>query len=141
MYLKAIHRLDKPANVTANFVGDNIYVEWNKPTYHPENVNYMLRVSHFPFTSHLDIKIDGNMTSYIFEVTSHRGQNFSVQLQSVSNDLKSHFTDPVFTHTSKSFFCCVLNVNTVTENHLPLISVGSNPARDFGFFHARKLSS
>jgi hypothetical protein len=28
-----------------------------------------------------------------------------------------------------------------TSNHLPLTAVGSNPDRDFGFFHVRKLSS
>jgi hypothetical protein len=27
------------------------------------------------------------------------------------------------------------------SNHLPLTAVGSNPNRNFGFFHVRKLSS
>jgi hypothetical protein len=26
------------------------------------------------------------------------------------------------------------------SNHLPLTAVGSNPDRDFGFFHVKKLS-
>jgi hypothetical protein len=29
----------------------------------------------------------------------------------------------------------------LTSNYLPLTAVGSNPDRDFGFFHVRKLSS
>jgi hypothetical protein len=29
----------------------------------------------------------------------------------------------------------------LTSNHLLLTAVGSNPYRDFGFFHVRKLSS
>jgi hypothetical protein len=29
----------------------------------------------------------------------------------------------------------------LTSNHLPLSTVGSNPDRDFGFFHVRKLST
>jgi hypothetical protein len=29
----------------------------------------------------------------------------------------------------------------LTSNHLPLFDVGSNLAKDFGFFHVRKLSS
>jgi hypothetical protein len=28
----------------------------------------------------------------------------------------------------------------LTSNHLPLTAVGSNPDRDYGFFHVRKLS-
>ena len=32
-------------------------------------------------------------------------------------------------------------LKSLTNNHLPLAYVGSIPARDFGFFHARKLSS
>jgi hypothetical protein len=29
----------------------------------------------------------------------------------------------------------------LTSNHLPLIAVGSNPCRDFGYFYVMKLSS
>jgi hypothetical protein len=32
-------------------------------------------------------------------------------------------------------------LRSLTSNHLPLTAVGSNPDRDFGFFHVRKLSS
>ena len=32
-------------------------------------------------------------------------------------------------------------LGTVTWNHLLRTAVGSNPVRDFGFFHMRKLSS
>jgi superfamily II DNA/RNA helicase len=32
-------------------------------------------------------------------------------------------------------------VSHITSNHLPLTAVGSNPDRDFGFYHVRKLSS
>jgi hypothetical protein len=32
-------------------------------------------------------------------------------------------------------------LRSLTSNHLPLTPVGSNPERDFGFFHVRKLSS
>jgi hypothetical protein len=32
-------------------------------------------------------------------------------------------------------------LRSLTSNHLPLTAVGSNPDRDFGFFHERKLSS
>jgi hypothetical protein len=31
-------------------------------------------------------------------------------------------------------------LRSLTSNHLPLTAVGSNPYRDFGFFHVRKLS-
>jgi hypothetical protein len=31
-------------------------------------------------------------------------------------------------------------LKSFTLNHLPLTAVGSNPDRDFGFFHVRKLS-
>jgi hypothetical protein len=41
---------------------------------------------------------------------------------------------------------CILGIDVIRltkrrGNHLPLTSVGSNPDRDFGFFHVRKLSS
>jgi hypothetical protein len=32
-------------------------------------------------------------------------------------------------------------LRSLTSNHLPLTAVSSNPDRDFGFFHVRKLSS
>jgi hypothetical protein len=32
-------------------------------------------------------------------------------------------------------------LRSLTLNHLPLTAVGSNPDRDFGFFHVGKLSS
>jgi hypothetical protein len=32
-------------------------------------------------------------------------------------------------------------LRSFTSNHLPLTAVGSNPDRDFGLFHVRKLSS
>jgi hypothetical protein len=32
-------------------------------------------------------------------------------------------------------------VRSLTSNHLSLTAVGSNPYRDFGFFHMRNLSS
>jgi hypothetical protein len=32
-------------------------------------------------------------------------------------------------------------LRSLTSNHLPLTAVGSNPDKDFGFFHMRKLSS
>jgi hypothetical protein len=32
-------------------------------------------------------------------------------------------------------------LRSLTSNHFPLTAVGSNPDRDFGFFHVRKLSS
>jgi hypothetical protein len=32
-------------------------------------------------------------------------------------------------------------LRSLTSNHLPLTAVGSNPGRDFGFFHVMKLSS
>jgi hypothetical protein len=32
-------------------------------------------------------------------------------------------------------------LRSLTSNHLPLTAVGSNPDRDFEFFHVRKLSS
>jgi hypothetical protein len=97
----AIRRLESPTNVTARIVDNNIRVEWQQPNYHPLIYSYILRVSHFPFTSHLDLKVDENKTRYEFKVTSHHGQNFSVQLQAVSADLSSRFTDPVFTLTSR----------------------------------------
>jgi hypothetical protein len=31
-------------------------------------------------------------------------------------------------------------LKSLTSNNLPLTAVGSNPDRDFGFFHVRKLS-
>jgi hypothetical protein len=32
-------------------------------------------------------------------------------------------------------------LRSLISNHLPLTAVGSNPDRDFGFFHVMKLSS
>jgi hypothetical protein len=32
-------------------------------------------------------------------------------------------------------------LRSLASNHLPLTAVGSNPDKDFGFFHVRKLSS
>jgi hypothetical protein len=32
-------------------------------------------------------------------------------------------------------------LRSLTSNLLPLTAVGSNPGRDFGFFHVRKLFS
>jgi hypothetical protein len=32
-------------------------------------------------------------------------------------------------------------LRSLNSNHLPLTAVGSNPDRDFEFFHVRKLSS
>jgi hypothetical protein len=32
-------------------------------------------------------------------------------------------------------------LRSLTSSHLPLTAVGSNPCRDFGFFHVRRLSS
>jgi hypothetical protein len=43
-----------------------------------------------------------------------------------------------FNCTLLKFNCMLLKFNS---NHLPLTAVGSNPDRDFGFFHVRKLSS
>lgn len=99
----AIHKLLQPLNVTASYNGSSIAVEWQQPSYHPRNFSYVLRISHFPFISHIDLSLNGHVTRYVYYVINHAGQNFSVQLQSVSEDLASAFTDPMFLSTSKNY--------------------------------------
>lgn len=99
----AIHKLLQPSNVTASYNGSSITVEWQQPSYHPRNFSYILRISHFPFVSHMDLSLNGHVTRYVYHVINHIGQNFSVQLQSISEDLASTFTDPVFLSTSKNY--------------------------------------
>jgi hypothetical protein len=49
-------------------------------------------------------------------------------------------------HQCRARLYCTINrvsewLRSLTLNHLPLTTVGSNFDRDFGFFHVRKLSS
>ena len=57
------------------------------------------------------------------------------------DSLKQGCTDDLFQTCLSDFERCPwLSVKSLTQNHLPLTAVGSNLARNFGFFHVRKLS-
>jgi hypothetical protein len=56
---------------------------------------------------------------------------------------KSCFKACGFTECIRKYLSTKLTewLRSFTSNHLPLTAVGSNPDRDFGLFHVRKLSS
>ncbi|XP_052265431.1 uncharacterized protein LOC127867950 isoform X2 [Dreissena polymorpha] len=117
----AVHRLYAPTNVTAYAPDDVINVTWEPPSYHPENFTYTLRLAHYPFTSFLDMTLEGNATSYSILLTSHFGQNFTVQIRSVSADVTSDFGTPIFVRTSckKDYFIKETQQLFVTSEQFP----------------------
>ena len=100
--LKAVCKMEKPQNVTATLVDDDVItVSWQEPIYHPPEFFYMIRVSHYPHTSHVDVWVPRNTTSYDVNVTKHAGQNFTFLVKSATQEWSSEFSDPVTIQTSK----------------------------------------
>ena len=93
--------MEPPENVSAILSGDLITLTWEEPSNHPSQFFYVVRVSHYPHTSHFDVTVPGNITTYDEDVTQHAGQNFTLQVRTSSVNGSSGFSDPVTIQTSK----------------------------------------
>ena len=99
-----IWKIGVPENLTTILSDDIIIVSWQEPLDCPPEISFVLRVSHYPHTTHQDIAIPGNITNHQVNVTSHAGQNFTFKVKAVNDDSSGEFSDTITVQTSKYLY-------------------------------------
>lgn len=94
----AVQMIYPPSNVRAVSENGAINITWVKPE--ATVIQFTIRLSHYPYLSHIDVPVHANTTSYYLKPVSHIGQNYSIRVRAETELAESDFTEEITVMTS-----------------------------------------